>query len=439
MILLVPAVLIVTGCNNHEGNIPDKPFIPNKVFTGDDTSDFVENETWSSTISLVWNGTDVTLSGEAEGVSVTASDGYVSVSSSAPHVTYAVSGNGTGQLSIYSRERFQLSFEGLTLSCPNGPAVNIQSIRTCYAVLNGTNTLSDGATYTPSPENRKAAFFSEGNLCFSGSGNLTITGNHRHALASDAYIRLCAGTGTVNLIAKISDGMHTNDGVIINDGTVTINAVDEGIQCDQRSVLVTGGKIIITSQMEGMEAKGAIEISGGEIAIQAKDDAINSGQDLTINGGYIMAYSTDNDGIDANGNCYINGGVIYAIGTHEPETAIDVNSEQRKQLYVQGGTLVAIGGLESGANLGQTCYSAASLSKDTWYALYSNDEAAFVFKTPSNLSSSKFIVSTGGTTSLQSSVTTDGGTSILNGYALSGAAVSGGTAVALSAYTDRKH
>jgi hypothetical protein len=240
----------------------------------------------------------------------------------------------------------------------------------------------------------------------------------------------------INLIAKISDGIHTNDGVIINDGTVTITATDEGIQCDQRSVLITGGKVFITSQMEGMEAKGAMEISGGEVCIQAKDDAINSGMDMTISGGSIMAYSTDNDGIDANGNCFITGGVVYAIGSHEPETAIDVNSEQQKQLYFQGGTLVAIGGLERGANMGQTCYSAVSLSKDTWYALYSNDEAAFVFKTPGNFSSSKFIVSTGGTTALQSGVTTDGGTAFLNGYALSGASVSGGTAVALSTYTD---
>ena len=156
---------------------------------------------------------------------------------------------------------------------------------------------------------------------------------------------------------------------------------------------------------------------------------------MTISGGLVMAYSTGNDGLDANGNCYIKGGIVYAIGARSPEVAIDANTEERKQLYVQGGTIVAIGGLESGSSLTQSCYSASSVSKNTWYALYSGSDLAFVFKTPSSLSSSTFVVSTGGTASLKSGVTTNGGSAILNNYALSGATVSGGSSVTLSSYT----
>lgn len=432
IISLALMMLMGTSCNhndiNHDG------YISNTVFTGNDASDFVGNETWSSVISIVWNGTEVSVSGAAEGVSITHTNGYVTVSSSARSIAYAVSGNGTGQLNIYSKEKFKLSMEGLTLSCPNGPVINDQCPLTCYAVLVGTNVLSDGSPYSPSSENRKAAFFSEGPICFSGAGSLSITGNFRHALASDEYIRLCSGTGIIDLTAK-SDGLHTNDGVVINDGTLTIHATDEGIQSELSSVYISGGKVTIISQTEGIEAKGAMQISGGEVYTQAKDDAINSGRDLTIVGGVVMAYSTNNDGIDANGNCYINGGIVYAIGSREPETAIDVNSEQRKQLYFQSGTLVAIGGLESGANLTQACYATSSVSKNTWYALYRDWNVAFVFNTPSDFSSSVMVVSTSGETSLLSGVTTSDGSSILNGYALMNTTVSGGSSVTLSAYT----
>lgn len=434
---IIPLALVVLmgiGCNK-DNVVNSGTAASTETFTGDENSDFVENETWSSSISIVWNGTDVTVTGATDGVTVTHSNGYVTVQSTVKHIEYVVSGSGTGQLSIYSDYKFKLSFEGLTLACSDGPAINNQSSKTCYAVLGGTNTLSDGASYASSSEDRKAAFFSEGQICVSGPGSLNITGNYKHAMASDDYIRLCSGTGTIDLTAKVNDGLHANDGIIINDGTLSVTAKDECLRTDTNAIVITGGMITAISQSEAIESKGTILISGGQVYAQATDDAINAGGDLTISGGYVMAYSTGNDGIDANGNCYIKGGVVYAIGANSPELAIDANSEKQKQLYVEGGTIVAIGGLESGASLTQTCYSASSLSKGTWYALYSDGEAALVFKTPTSLSASTFVVSTGGTTTLQSAVTTSGGSSILNGYVLTGATLSGGSSVTLSTYS----
>ena len=500
--LILAAVIACAGVSCTTTNNPSNTGTNTETNTGDDDNDFVDNQTWSYSLDIVWSGSSATVSGSVDGVTVSNSNGYVSITSTTKNVVYNVSGSGTGQLSIYSDYKFQLALQGLTLACSDGPAINNQCHKTCYVVVSGTNTLSDGSSYASSSEDRKAAFFSEGQLCFSGTGSLSITGNYKHALASDDYIRLCTGTTLeMDLTAKASDGLHTNDGVIINAGTLSITAVEEGIQCDTSSVVITGGTMDITSSTdkgilaygnieisggtinisskykciktqgnlivsggtitaiatgtssggnggrpggsssssdgtpEGIEAKGTITISGGNVYAQANDDAINAGGDMTISGGVVMAYSTGNDGLDANGNCYIKGGIVYAIGASSPEVAIDANTEQQKQLYVQGGTIVAIGGLESGASLSQTCYSASSVSKSTWYALYSGSDLAFVFKTPSSLSSSTFVVSTSGTASLKSGVTTTGGSSILNSYALSSPTVSGGSSVTLSSYT----
>ena len=362
------------------------------------------------TISIVWNGASAAVTGAHDSVSVTSANGYVTVTSTVKDITYLLSGNGQGQLAIYGTHRHQLILNGLTLACSDGPAINNQCKKSCFVLLKGSSSLTDGSTYASSNEDRKGTFFSEGQIILSGSGSLNIKANYKNGICSDDYIRFAESTGLLAITA-VNKGIEANDGIYFEGGTFVINAASEGIEGD--SVLV---------------------ISGGEIFVHAADDAINSGDDMTISGGRVMAYSTGNDGIDANGNCYIQGGIVYAIGAREPEVAIDANTEDRKQLYVQGGTIVAIGGLENGASLTQTCYSASSVSKNTWYALYSGDDLALVFKTPSSFSSSTFVVSTSGTASLKSGVTADG-SSILNGYALTGATVSGGSSVSLSTYS----
>ena len=153
---------------------------------------------------------------------------------------------------------------------------------------------------------------------------------------------------------------------------------------------------------------------------------------MNITGGYVFALGQHNDGIDANGNCYIKGGFVFASCSGSPEVAIDANTEGGYKLYVQGGTLVAVGGLENGAQLSQACYQ-SSWSADTWYAL-KYDNTTFAFKTPSS-GGNGLVVSAPSTPALQSGVTISGGTSYFGGLGNIGATVSGGSTVSLSSYT----
>lgn len=504
--ITVLCLLLFAGC---EPDVVD----PNSNNQSTTTEDDDKTTTFTEQISIAWDGTNATVSGEVEGVTVTSNDnGYVVITSTVKAVKYSLSGNGNGQFKLYSDYKYELNLNGLILHCDDGPAINSQCKKKGFVIVNGRNSLGDGTSYANSDEDQKATFFSEGQLIFSGTGTLDIIGSYKHALASDDYIQIASGTYT--LTTSASDGLHTNDGIQIDGGTITIDAAGDGMQCDTSDIVITGGQLTITagdkgilaygaitvsdgdievypqdkgikaggditisggkiytvyggspnlqdapqrrvmqwggpgggnppgggggpgesSGPEGIESKGAMTISGGEVYAYAPDDAINSGSDLTISGGLVCAHSTSNDGIDANGNCYISGGVVYAIGSSSPEVGIDANSEERKQLYVSGGTLVAIGGLESGASLSQTCYSASSWSKSTTYALYKNGEVALVFITPSS-GGSGLIVSTGGTPTLQSGVTYRG-TSIFNGYGcVDASSVTGGTNVSLSKYS----
>ncbi len=209
----------------------------------------------------------------------------------------------------------------------------------------------------------------------------------------------------------------------------------KGIKADG-NITVSGGRIWVRTSGyngEGIETKSALTITGGEVASYAYDDAINSKGDMTISGGYVYAQGQHNDGLDANGNCYIKGGTVYATCSGTPEVAIDANTEGGKKLYVTGGTIVAVGGLESGSSLSQSCYQASSWSSNTWYAL-SVGSSTFSFKTPSS-SGSGLVVSGASQPTLKSGVSVSSGTYYFGGLGIVESTVSGGSSVSLSSYT----
>ena len=209
----------------------------------------------------------------------------------------------------------------------------------------------------------------------------------------------------------------------------------KGIKADG-NINISGGAIWVRTNGyngEGIETKSAMNISGGEVASYAYDDAINSKGDMTITGGYVYAQGKNNDGLDANGNIYIKGGLIYAICSGSPEVAIDANTEGGKKLYLTGGTVVAVGGLENGSSLSQSCYQASSWSKNTWYTM-TYDSNTFSFKTPSS-GGSGLVVSSAATPTLSSGTTISGGSSVFGGIGIMSGSVSNGTSVSLSSYT----
>ena len=298
-------------------------------------------------------------------------------------------------------------------------------------------------------------------ITIANSGTGTYDDTNRKAvgaacMTSDADITIDAGAITLNATGNGGKGLKCDSTFTMNGGTLSISTsgtaytsngdstYPKGLKAGTDSgtlaggIVINGGNVSVNvsgkaSGCEGMESDNIITIKGGVTTVNAYDDAINSGSDMTVEGGCVYARSTNNDGIDTNGNCYIKGGLVYAISGNAPEVAIDANSEAQKKLYLTGGTIVALGGLESGASLSQTCYAASSWNKNTWYALTYGSET-FAFQTPSS-GGTTMVVSAPSTPSLLSGVSVSGGTEIFDGVAYTGASVSGGSSVTLSNYT----
>ena len=294
-----------------------------------------------------------------------------------------------------------------------------------------------------------------------GTLTLTSTGAGGKGINCDAAFEMSGGEVTIVTQGALYYHNGTTENTNYTGNTDNVNSdyysSSKGVKADG-AITISGGKISVATagrNAEGIESKTSILISAGEVTVNSFDDGLNvggDGSDLIISGGYVYSRALNNDGIDGNGNVYVKGGLVYAIGANSPEVAIDANSEEQKKLYVQGGTLIAVGSLESGAQIsGGTCKQTTSFTAEAWYALYNGSELVAAFKTPAASTSSsgggrpgggpggsgskKLVVYTSSTPALKSGVTVSGGTEYFDGAANIGGTVSGGSSVTLSDYT----
>ena len=270
-----------------------------------------------------------------------------------------------------------------------------------------------------------------------GTLSLTNSGQGGRAINSDGTLTISGGTidaqAQGNNYGSSNQGGGGFPGGWGGHNSSSNHKYAKGVKADG-NITITGGTINVYSKShEGLESKGTITISGGQVYVQASDDAINAASHLTVSGGYVCGYSTGNDGLDSNGNMYIKGGLVYAICSGTPEVALDANTEGGYKLYVEGGTIIAIGGLEGGSSLSQSCYSANTWNRNTWYAMTVGSDT-FAFKTPSS-GGSGIVVSGASQPTLKSGVSATDGTTIFGGMGIISPSISGGSTVSLSSYT----
>lgn len=498
-LLVVLLAVWVAGCQK------DNIVLIDPIET-DDSEDLIANTEFAQTVGVAFSTEgNAVVTGTNDDFTVTVSGNDVTIIyAGEEYVMYELSGTtNDGFLKLYSAKKQGITLNGVSITNPNGAAINVQGTtsepsqgKRTFIVLNGESNLADGVNYTDTPaiEDEKSVMFGEGQFIFSGEGSLTVTAMGKSGIVSDDYVHFMSGNIIVEMASSVnvigSDTLKPacvrgKDYVKMTDGSLSLTSTGtggKGISSDGNgyfyggtvSVSVTGSNfgsngggggghggwgnnssngvsakglkfdgnlifkgshvVVNCAAHEGIEAKGTLSVSSGEVYSHSQsDDAINSGGNLTISGGLVCAYSKGNDGLDANGNCYIKGGVVYAISASSPEVAIDANSEGGYKLYLTGGTLVAIGGLESGSSLTQSCYSASSWSQSTWYGL-TVGSTTYAFKTPAS-GGTPLVVSGGSTPTLLSDVNVVGGMECFEGSFYTDASVSGGNSVSLSSYT----
>ena len=442
--MMALAGALCLGCTSDTDEVTDENGdTSGEVITEPSDDDLVENATFSTVVGIVYSGTTASVTNAASGVTVSQSGANVVITSTIEGVEYVLSGTTTaGSLKIYSDYKFKLNFNGVDITSTSGPAINIQSHKRVFAVLTeGTvNKLTDSSSYPTSTEDQKGCLFSEGQLIFSGSGSLTVSGKYKHAVCSDDYILIRQGV-QLTVAAAATDGIHTNEAILIEGGTVQVTSTDEGINCDEGAVVINDGMVTVTTKAasakgikgygnvtinggtinvtakggdssEGIESKSVLSINGGTVEVTAYDDCINAASGIVITGGSVYCYSSNNDGIDSNGPLTISGGLIVSSGTTSPEEGIDCDQNTFK---ITGGTLVGFGGAtstptSSASTQRSLIYGGSGTSNQYFSVVSSTGETVLVCKIPRTYSQMTLLFSSPSLTAGTSYTIYSGGT-----------------------------
>ena len=265
-----------------------------------------------TTVYITYNGSSVNVTGDDNGyVTTNGADVTVNTGNATDSLLLVLSGTTPdGSLLVFRERKYGIRLNGVSITNSDGPAINNQCGKALYIeVAEGTtNTLSDGTAYDETVSyQQKGTLFSEGQVVFSGTGALMVTGNTKHAIACDDYIIvddvvLTAGSST-------GSGIKVNDGLWINGGTLGISVTADaarGIKSDS-VVVITGGNI-------------TIKTTGDDVYEAAEDDyssaaCIKCDYPFTMSGGTLTMTSSGDggQGLNCDGAVTISGGTFSAI------------------------------------------------------------------------------------------------------------------------------
>lgn len=341
-------------------------------------------EGYDRVVAIVFSPTgDATLTGDSDGLTATIDGNGVTVSNgSGSTVAYYLSGSTTdGYPKIYSDAKQALVFNGVSIASSKGAAVTIHGLadpgagQHTHIVLNGSNSLADGETYSsvPALEDEKAALFSEGGITIAGEGTLSISATGKNAITSDSYVQV-SGNPTLDITSSTGHGIRGKNYVLVSGGRLSLQIsadMKKGITSDTL-VRIDGGDITIGvsghagydtedlaySGSAGVRAGVSFIMNGGILGITATGrggKGINCAGTGTFHGGTVDVTVSGSDfiagadtvsakGIRLQGSMLVSGGVVTVRCNHNEAV------ESKQQINVSAGELYAYSSTSNAVN-----------------------------------------------------------------------------------------
>lgn len=350
----------------------DKNALSESVNVDTNDDDYIENTTFDKTITVTFSQSgNASVSGDESGIVSINGNDVIATNNTDQVIKYVLTGETSdGFFKLYSTKKQAIVLNGVSITNPDGAAINNQSKKRTFIVLNdGTkNYLTDGANYSDATdsEDMKGCFFSEGQLIFSGSGYLEVDANCKAGIRSDDYVRTMP-KANIWVDASSGNGIRGNEAVIMTGGVVNINVTgtaDKGISTDGE-VRIEGGRTTIFtsggyeydsdendySACSGIKADSVININGGELNIKSTGTGgkgLNCDDEININDGVVRIITTGKrqkdskgsvspKGIKADGKINVSGGQtqVRLEGTGDGTEGIESKSE----IHIEAGTV----------------------------------------------------------------------------------------------------
>ena len=202
-----------------------------------------------NTVEIIYNGTTATVSvasnissyvtvtsGSSSHVIIKQSEAFEGIDATLDNedgeIIYSLSGSSNdGEFYMEGAFKCTVELNGLTLTNPSGPAINIQNgKRIAVSAQKGTvNTLTDGAN-----ETYNGCLHIKGHTKMKGQGTLNIVGNSKHGIYSKEYLEI--KNMTLNVNTSIKDAIHCKEYFLLESGNISLTgAGDDGIQVELSS------------------------------------------------------------------------------------------------------------------------------------------------------------------------------------------------------------
>ncbi len=209
---------------------------------------------------------EVNLSGTptVKGSNVTVKGSVITVTASGDYIFTGTLANGQIRVktgTAATEDKVTIVLNGVNITNNSGPAIFIDEAKRCTVKpKEGTvNYLSDGGN----DKVNDAVIFSNDTLRLKGNGELNITANNAHGIASDDDV--IVESGTYN-ITSVKTGIFVHDDVTINDGTLNIKGGTNGIK-SKGTISINGGKTIVSGgtkeEKSSVYASGSFSYTGG--------------------------------------------------------------------------------------------------------------------------------------------------------------------------------
>lgn len=339
-----------------------------------DSDDEISGTSFDRIITITFASGGASVSGDSDGIVSVSGNDVVANNTGDEKIMYVLKGTASdGFFKLYSSKKQAIKLSGLSLTNKSGAAINNQSGKRTFVVVEGTNTLADGSSYSDETdsEDMKAAFFSEGQLIFSGSGSLTVDAKGKAGITSDDYIRFMDDNTTVKVSSSAGHAIRGKDAIIVSGGNIEATAsaemkkafssdslvqFDGGIvslkvtgnaayDSEEKDVTGTAGikadKIIVVNDGEitisntgaggkGISCDGPAYFKGGKVSVTttgktykysssavAYPKGIKVDGDMFVSGGEISVKCSGSEGIESKGAMSITGGMVYSYASDD--------------------------------------------------------------------------------------------------------------------------
>ena len=252
----------------------------------------------------------------------------------------------------------RLILNGVTITSTSSAAIAATEIGELTVILadGSTNTLTDTSSYAEDAD-VNAALFSAGDLTITGTGALTVHGKGNDAIASKDGLVVDSGTITVD---AVDDGVRGKDYVVVNDGTLTITSGGDGMKADNDAdadagfISIAGGTVAVESGGDGIDAYTDLVMTGGTVTVASGGGHTTQPADTVSTKGLKSGITTVLEGgtakVDSSDDAVHSDGTVHLVSTALTAASGDDAVHAEQTLQVDGGTVdvtASVEGLEA--------------------------------------------------------------------------------------------